>query len=499
MVARFCLLFTSLSLFSNKIFSQNRIPTYAYVWEKPDSNYVNFIPIAWVGLGHASDSGFTIKEIENIKAKTDLMPQGHKVILMWNQRRWICNHPSDFVRDNRGVVQGYTDAKNRFHPYKSIWWDAGVDSAFKINIDFFKKYDSIGGKADVMLMDDEEGFSNWALDSKANELYGGDENIYYLLEYYQSIMSDPRYKGIRRQLSFDEIEKAHWYLRGNEYLEWNALMKEREAAYFSKAIYSPAKSFYPNIKASNYRHYHTNHKFPVPGFHGNKEYLFRNGSQVGTHQSRDFYGYLGEITKSNMPVGASSFKANSFSALIFEVNKIRSMVLSSSTPVHAWVAYSSYKDKNLCYLNKSNYYQEMIFHLLLNGTDALCFFNPIVDADGKAATKEDNNTLSKCLQEYDELNLFKDLKPDVLTDSNLINWEAHFIISSMSNDSISLFRFTPKLKRGSKLEKIIIMDYPATFKVDGYTVSIPNGRIYYPTKPASRAGVWVIRKNLEGE
>ena len=449
--------------------------TYAYSWTKVNSTLDNIVPFYWLRLSDLSDPNSAVIKA---KAATDSMPEGHRVLFSWDLHREMSYHPSDALKDSLGKIVGYTDKENRFIPYHGIWWDHGVEVIQRRFDDFFRRYSAIGGRVDVVVLDFEEGFSNWHLENKAKREYGGATEAYFL-----AIQNDPRFSSVSQELGFSDLRTVlHWYSNEN-YLKWNALMSDRVAAYINKAVYEPIKKYFPNVKMTNYGNYYHSMSYPVPDRNGHPTYKYGNGNHVGTHQSRSLYGWLGNVRNLRLD-GTNKYDATSFNAFRHDVNKIRAMKLSSNVPIYAWV---SNKEFGESLLNSSDLYQELIFHIGLTGVEGFLFWNPTETST--PATSKSNELLSDCLKQMDQLVGFDDRKTLV---DRLVGWGDHYVLTGMRANNRSVWRFTPKLEGKETIENILVNVFPATFRVGSTTVTVPNGKVLIPDNRLSQQGYWIV-------
>jgi|GEM_PF-1644597 len=479
--------------------------TYAYSWTTVDPKLDHIIPFYWLRLSDLSDLDSAVLKA---KTATDAMPVGHKVLFSWDLHREMSHHPLDALRDPFGNPVGYTDREGRFKPYHGIWWDHGVEVVRNRFDEFFSRYAALGGQVDVMVLDFEEGFSNWHLENKANREYGGNAESYFL-----AIQNDPRFEPVRQELNFgpiltvtggngvtilygskfDSLRRESGlssllavlrWSTNEDYLKWNALMQDRAAAYVNKAVYEPIRKYFPDVKMSNYGYYHYSQEFPVPDRNGHLIYKYGDGAHVGTHQSYELYGWMGRVEDLKLD-GTHFYTKTPFNAFRYEVNKLRAMKLSSEVPIYPWVSYKEFDDS---LLRQSDLYQELIFHAGLTGVENFLFWNP-TDHVATPATPSSNALLNDCLKQLEDLIGFEDRETLV---KGLVGWGDDYVLTGMRAKGRSVWRFTPKLEGENSLESVLVRTFPATFQVGSTTVTIPEGRVFIPENIISRQGYWVI-------
>jgi hypothetical protein len=450
--------------------------TYAYSWTEVDSKLGNIVPFYWLKLSELSNLDAAVAQA---KTAANSMPEGHRVLFSWDLHWELSYHPSDALTDSFGNKVGYTHPNGYFTPYQGIWWDHGVDPVKKRFDDFFREYASIGGKVEVVVLDFEEGFTNWHLKNKATREYDGNIRSYLL-----AIQNDPRFGPINRELGWNDLLTILDWSMNDNYLKWDALMQARVTAYLNASIYEPIKKYFPQVKMSNYGYYHRSEKFPVPDRNGHIIYKHGSGSHVGTHQSYELYGWMGNVKDLRLD-GVNLYDKTPFNAFRYEVNKLRAMKLSADVPVYPWV---SYKEFDASLLNQSDLYQELVFHAGLTGVEDFLFWNPTSHVV-VPATPTSNKLLSDCLKELDNWVGFDDQK--TLVDS-LVGWGDNYVLTGMQANGRSIWRLTPKLEKDTRLENMLVREFPATFQIGSKTVTIPNGRAFISKDSISRQGYWVI-------
>jgi len=491
------------------------LTTYAYSWDNGTTSPNNLIPFYWLKKSKLDSNGLstTTKEAKNT---TDKMPQNHKVMLIWNDLLNININETDVIKNATGDIQYYTYPlgtlrEGETNNYQDIWWENGIEQTKgKLN-EFFNQYKSINGNVDIIILDLEIGLSNWKLSSKAKSDYGGnacdlvdnggtcnDENPLWeeyqefaqnnIDNYYFAIKNDLRYQvDIQPNLSFTNITTVsqYWEHQTN-YLEWNSLSKERVANKINLAVYDSIKQNYPNIKVSNYGHKHWSKDYPIPDFNGHKTYLFRNGSHIGTHQSENgLYARLNYITSPNKLFQGFTYEKTPFNAFRFEINKIRSMKLSSKIPIYSWISHKSW-NQSLIY--KTNFYEELIFHIGLTNSEQFLYWNPY--NSNSPSDKQNDLLLSNLLNELDIYTGFTDKQEITYNYNPFTNetwWMSDYILSGMIAGEQNIWRFTPDTLNSTF--QLISNENPTIFETQQYRIAIPQGKIL--DNNISTIGFWI--------
>ncbi|MFC1736663.1 hypothetical protein ACFL1X_11145 [Candidatus Hydrogenedentota bacterium] len=440
-------------------------PFVGYCWSQVAPELQNLVSFEWLTLNKLEDPA-------GVKAATDKMPPGHRVIFLWDVHRDMIDHPDDRCRDENG--------KTGVHG-GSIWLDHGVTLVRERLDDFFKQYKSLGGQLDVVVIDWEAGLSNWHL--------GND------LRRWKEIQDDPRFPEIAEKLGFSDLTTVaeRWKQKDDSrlnYLRWNSLMQDRLASYLNEAIYAPIRKYYPNVTLSNYGYYHYSRELGVPDHNGHRYYLFGSGAHVGTHQSKELYTRLGNIAI-NPPEELKAYPHTPFNGFRHALNIMRCMAGSSDVPICPWFAYRRFSEGYTAAANH-NLYQELIFHVGLSGAGAFLFWNPRPYAKGHDPTKftsdEQDRLFSDCLKRLSGLVGQVDRRA---LSRKLVSWTSDYALSGMRAGNQTIWRFTPNLDGGAKRESTRV-GTEATFQVGNRRISIPGGRVVVPEAELSDQGYWIV-------
>lgn len=428
-----------------------------YSWRK-NKTIPDVVPFIWINKK-------SIKNLDNIVARLKKRAPGKRILFLQNgilQELWTT--PKDKLSDGRN----------------SIWWDNGTSKLEKKIENLFRYLYQNKAIVDLVILDIETGFSNWHLNPR-NKKSGKN--------YFKALASDNRINSVFDSLSFKNLNRIEKWVNSTQYLEWNAFMTDRKNEYINQAIFAPITQFYPNVKVSNYGSFYWNKEYKVPEYNGHRIYLYGDGGHVGTHQSQEFYGRLGQVVnKRNLINGA---KKSPFFALVYELNKAKSMKLSSEIPIHAWIAQRSFTE-SLFY--NSDFYQELVLHLYLIGVDNFLYWNP----PNKEKWKNDESDLilSNVISDYNAITqIFPNNKSLVKPkEIEYINWTSSYILNGYESKDHTIWRLTGKNKNElSTLKKKAKKESKIAIEIDGRIIEINNieNIIENPENPN---GVWLIQK-----
>ncbi len=449
-------------------------PTLAYAWSPVPDGLSNVLPMHWLRLDKDTDLQALAQAT---KIALDAMPNGHRVLIIGALHTTLSHHPKDRLVDGLGNTPHCFRSDGSAVPYQSLWWDHGVAEVARLLDAFFSHYAAIGGRLDVAVLDFEAGLTLWALHRTARQRYGC--GILHLLD---AIARDPRIAAIQHELGFRDLRPIAYWNTNDSYLRWDGLMRARVNDYVNRAYYAPLKRHYPAVKMSNYGDYYQARHFQIPNRYGQAKHRHYDGAHVGTHQARSFYGWL-EIVPA-LEFDTLGVTESPFSALRYDVNKMRAMKLSSTVPIYPWVSNKEFADSDL---RTTDLYQELIFHIGLSGVENFLFFNP--DTTDTPATPTSNRLLSHSLQELDRYIGHPDRVARIPA---AIDWHSDYLLSEMRVKGRSVWRFTPDLRADQSIADVLVAAYPATFQLGTTLLVIENGRVQANADSVSRAGYWIL-------
>lgn len=309
-------------------------PIRAVCWSGPAEGCANVTGMIWV----RKDT-----DPAEAAAASREKPEGMAAVFLWDMAREVLAHPEDACRTPTGELTAFP----------SPWPEKGVAELKKQALEFFGAYKAAGGRLDFLVLDYEGGLSNWHLKP---------ENI-------RAIGADPRSGPLKAELGFDDFEKVINWRQGPEYLTWNALMGRIVCDALNRGLFDPVRELYPAVKASNYGAVIVTRENVVPDLHGHLQFSL---GYCGTHGSQAFYGHIGQLAGKCL-VGDREYGGDPFAVLRWQLNGMRAVRRSSPVPFQAWVSHKNYENSAF---RTNDYYQELVYHLALSGTQDFLFWNP---------------------------------------------------------------------------------------------------------------------------
>lgn len=481
--------------------------TPCFTWSDNDTAGVfdKLIPMVWVGT-FSGNNLYTVNNIPGVLSALNAQPAGRRSLFLFNIHYRMHQNANDVILDSLGTVQGYTDTLGNFHAFPPVWWDNGTDSVYTVYEHFFYQLDSAGASLDYVVVDYEVSVSNWTMDNflVTAAVDSGDKDS-ILLDYYMALDNDPRFDSLKTVMGITDITNVYdWWSHPTDYLRFNEVMWDLQASYLSHAVYDAVVPHFPQVVVSNYFNHRVSGDYPVPDVNGHYIYCCGNdGNYIGNRQSTSFYGALGWILEDIKPPGGlAHFPLTPFNACLFEINKMRAMRYADTVAVSPWIAYYSFEENDAIRFDSTDYYAEMIFHLLLSGSREILFWNPraILSAPSAGEVAE-SQLVNDILDQYDDF--WSAAPPDrslIEVDSVFYPFDASSILTGMESDSLVVWRFTPSMDSSQVIADFIYSVSPPVFIAGNDTITFPPGSyLFTPASVLSAAGLWVVlEKNTTG-
>ncbi len=481
--------------------------TWAYEWnywshhdtgqthQYPNTEIDNIVSFFWLDDRNWKFNGTKVAE------NTTDFPSDQAVLFSWWPHKILYKNETD-------EASGLNPTSGLTEDFSAIWWDNGTQEVYDLFDEFFADYKASGGRCDHFVLDFEQGFSNWA-NGYDNSLEWHDRGDAWHEAKWNIVQDDQRFidEGIMATLEgmgyvpgrlndtvYDWGNYATPASCKDNYLVWNSLMSYRKGEYTNDAVYDALIKHFPDATMSNYGNYKWDASLQFPGRNGHNTKHYGNGSMVGTHQSKQIYGALGQgIDNMGYVTPGKIYQRTPFNAMRYHSNTVKLMYLTDpNAPIAPWISYKTFSDDNenkKTYLNESDHYQENILHAGMNGADYFLYWNP-------NSTQWEDILVSNVLNELDEMIGYDVEKTPLTTD---IYWDIPFQISGMEVGDYRAWRFTPDVdSEDGKNQTLWLEGDDIIFKTDGYTVLFEEGQIYRPSSTDAPLGWWVLQDKNSG-
>lgn len=453
----------------------------AFGWSRTEPILTNITPFIWLRAEEIDHPQVGVEQALEAIAR---IPEGRRAMITVDLLTSLHRHPRDLLRDRSGKPVECVDENDEVGRFPSIWWEHGAETVRKITEAWFRRFAERGGKVDYLILDYEE-------DSSYSHLYhrlpdpGGRCGI---AAYLKALKADPRFPMLDDRLQGRDVMQMLAWDRNDTWLLWRDAAKELTAGYIEQAVFEPVRAIFPQIAFSNYGFYAQTPGFGLPNRFGHLLHRHGPGRHVGTHQSAALYGWVGIEGPVSLADGAS-LAATPFNALRMDVNIMRAQRFSSRAPILPWIAYKGFAES---LLRDNDLYQELIYHVLLSGAEALLYWNP--RSIEPPATKAEDRLVSRLMGRVDRL---CDNRRPELSDSRLASWSAAYLITQARAGGRDIWRFTPDPGRGLKPTDYIVSEDPLVLEIDGESLRFPFAEVVRFEQPLSAAGVWIVAQDAD--
>ena len=399
--------------------------------------------------------------------------------------------------------------------------------------DWFEKfltyYQSIGGKLDGVAVDleynlaysfyiEDKQYGDAAKDSARNK------QIYNQIAANAAYKTKIRPKLVERGFEFytnpdpakypyrSEIWNMYRY-SGDAHAKdrsiWDAVINEVLAEYINEAVLEPLLKRYPNATLSDYHRGDTDSWQKGVNDHGS---VVGSSVKVGNtsnynfydfRPSTNFYKYATDkatgLKKRTVYMAPPSFndavyEDTPFGGALWDVNLHKRLLNATDTGlINTWIAFASYGDR----YSMTPYYAEAILHAGL--LDPKPFLGYIIRSEVEGKDGEFDHPDAG--DYWANLQVVEDLMAELTrvagaTDRQAlqapINWNGSYMLTGMYAGGRNIWRITPDTTKVS-VEDFKVKDTAPTFKVDGLTITFPQGRIIKDGKISmvGTCGYWV--------
>ena len=355
----------------------------------------------------------SVPDVASIKGALNALPPGRRALFAWH-------FGAGFFGDTTWSAENVASLDGTPSQQPSPWCESAVQLAraqWTAALSSMKAQDV---NFDFLVLDNEQQgiFNNFNLmDQDATG------------RFVKSIVNDPRANETRfglpalnDQLIGVDTNRVGGPGAGNDYLAWNNVVAKLTTTALNDALWTPAKSAYPNLKGSNYEGFKMSATDAAPDWYGHAQ---PHDNVFGSSNSPICYGVLihaatawgiNPADPTRLVLGGSAKLARGpWSSLLMDVQTIRSVRRTGQTELCPWISTPVYAGGEpgqqlaapLCgYPSAPQYHDEVIRHLALAGSKTFLVWNspssPITTVYQTAAPAlriEHANRLNELLRE----------------------------------------------------------------------------------------------------
>jgi hypothetical protein len=336
------------------------LESHAYATRQPLSVLPYISSLAVIRLQDLNDASSITLAAQAAVAATALMPQGQRALLNVDLDFLSLAQALTTATDEAGKpIQGITTA-GALLPDHGIWLEQGVAATRQRVLAFFQAYQQHQGQLDRVALE-YTGLGLSAAELKATGEASGD-----LMAYLAAIETDPRFatENLAAQLGFSHLSSMYAgdAQAASYQTRWNAVMKQRVAAYLYQAFYQPLATVFPQAQVAARDYYRQTTDFAVTG----SAFQDTAGALAGNAQGRNLTGILPDT---GLQIDGVAYPATAFNAFRYEINRVRSMALSAPEPIFPTLSPPNPATPSgmTALLAGSDLYQEMVIHAVLTG------------------------------------------------------------------------------------------------------------------------------------
>ncbi len=404
---------------------------------------------------------------------------------------------------------------------------------------FFKALKEEGAELDVVIDDNESGIVCYAVENYAIQNFKGEGesisqtiktkgHLYeeWIKEQLIAIEKMPEYQEVRPLL------EENGFVFGEEYdLEYINIFpgaqEPRRTVFYSKerpegadraykifnetmdqgiyfttyreVVYEQIAKYYPDVKFSNYGDDVGTGMLDMVNYQGTPSPAtgHKNTFIPGTHTALVRYGNFKDIVKyppADYPW--DTMPNTSFNQLLHAMRSTQNNTIASNNEIGfmVWVGIKGWTSPNgqggYNNFNRTDYYQEAMFHFGLCNPDPFLIYN-----QDSPTTGDDFKLLKRIFAQLGELVGFEDRKVIIPTLNQVVSYDQRYIVSGMSANGKGIFRITPDLYcPGVSMDNFLVSTMDGiTFRIGNQYVKFPEGSyIYQPEDVVSQYGYWVV-------
>ncbi len=346
--------------------------------------------------------------------------------------RWDRYSRSLFARDAARVKSGGDAAVVDF------WQTNSIDATRAEWTAWLRRFRAAGGTLDYLIGDCEEWsiYRSWSL---------GQSQVDRIASSPRALAASEGAPSLREILGDARVSRVTDYRGADDYLAWNRAVGRITAGALDAAVWRPASQVYPALRGSNFCGMRMLDR-PAPDLNGHPQ---PSDNRVGTANSIGGYGRIEQVASAWFidPMdptrlskqGTRRLAVSPWTSLLLDVQTARACRRTEpSVPLQPWIALASWKGigrSKVAYPDDPLYYDEMIRHLALHGTEVFLLWNPPASTQ-LGITEEDRTAgarrLDRILAELSAASI--GVVAHTITNAPLA-FEADFILTSARLDS----------------------------------------------------------------
>lgn len=426
---------------------------HAFSLKPTDVAYPKLHPIKTITLQDLDSQAAIDQAVSEALAATQNHAPGMKALINLDLDFLEMSRQATIAQKDSGALVVLTESGKEL-PDQGIWLDEGAAHVELIVNAFFQKFQEQGGEVDLVALN----YRGIQLSAEDIKLAG--EQSGSLDGYLKQIEGDSRFTEIATLLGFNNLAEMYELDGGSKQLKWDAVMKDRVAGYLNESFYQPIMAYFPNVSVSANNYYSQNQSFPLP----ESGYALTEGETVGTHQSREL---TGGQEQAEITVADVNYPLNEANIFRRDVDRLRAMAMGSVFEVHPVIGAKQ---------QRSDYYQEFLFHAGLTGIDQFLLNNEL-------ATDVDNKIANDVFEELDTVISNKLFQSSV---DALLDWQTPYVLSAGVQEDKRVWRLT---KTSDELTVSSVS--PAQISVANQKITFPASSLVNQDSTLSNLGFWV--------
>lgn len=306
----------------------------------------------------------------NIATRLNALPAGKRVLLLL---AWETTY--GLASGTQNSLDKTSNALGQATGYASPWFTNATANLKAAVSNLMAGVVANGATVDRVDFDFEAFLTSWSISTFAH---------------YRAIIADPRYPTFAADMGPFSIADAD--IRSRRMFD--AVMSKYVADAMREGEFDVVKGYFPNVKGSSYAHTIMATNDYEVDVNNQPQFGF---ATPGTDNTWPFYGWMAQINDFPQPGITTNLARTPYNAILWSIKAARSMRRSSTADLVPWIGYKAWTTDNVgpVVIGTTPYYEEMIYHLALNGAKCYLYFNP--RSPYGTATFADDIALDNCL------------------------------------------------------------------------------------------------------